>query len=159
MVELVRLLALLEVVEGAEADRLLGRLPLGVGGEEDHLGRGGVSLGRPQHVEPVAVRHSQIRDDEVEHFLGEELRGRGDAVGFEHAVASLAQQQGQRAPRRKLVVDDQEVGHRQAASSGNSNVTRVPRPGSESISIRPPCATTMRSAMVRPSPLPFGLPE
>ena len=34
----------------------------------------------------------------------------------------------------------------------------MPRPGSESISIRPPCAPMMRSAIVRPSPLPFGLP-
>jgi transposase len=47
----------------------------------------------------------------------------------------------------------------QAVSSGNSSVTRVPRPGSESISMRPPWAATMRSAMLRPRPLPSGLPE
>src|SRR2546422_3895515 len=109
---------------------------------------------------PYTTLFRSIGDDEVEDLLREALRRGGDAVGLEHTVASLAEQQGQRAPRRRLVVDDQQAGHRQAAaSSGNSSVTRVPRPGLESISMRPPCAPTMRSAMVRPRPLPFGLPE
>ena len=158
-IELFRLLALLEVVQRAEADRLLGRLPLRVGGQQDHLGRGSMRLGRPQHVEAIAVRHPEIGDDEVEDLPGQELGRGGDAIGLDHVVAPLAEQQGQRAPRRRLVVHDQQVGHGQATSSGNSSVTRVPRPGAESISMRPPWAATMRSAMVRPRPLPFGLPE
>ncbi len=159
VIELVRLLALLEVVEGAEADRFLGRLPLRVRGEQDHLGRSRVVLRGAEHVQAVSVRHPQIGDDQVEHFLGQVLRRGGDAVGLDDVVPPPAQQQGQRAARRRLVVHDQQASHAQAASSGNSSVTRVPRPGSDSISMRPPWAATMRSAIVRPSPLPLGLPE
>ena len=157
-IELVRLLTLLEVVERPEPDRLLGGFPLRVGGEQDHLGGGRMRLGGAEHVETVAVRHAQVGDDEVEDLLRQTLGRRGDAVGFQHAVAALAEQQSQGASRRGLVVDDQQVRHAHTAARGNRSVTRVPRPGSESISIRPPWAATMRSAMVRPSPLPLGLP-
>ncbi len=159
VIELVWLLAFLEVVQRPEADGLLGGFPLGVGGEQDHFGRRGMGLGRPQHVQAVAVRHAEIGDDEVEDFLREALGRGGDAVGLQDAMAALAEEQRQGGSRRGLVVHDQEVCHGQAASSGNSMVTRVPSPGSESIWIRPPCAETMRSAMVRPSPVPLGLPE
>ena len=77
--QLVGLAALLEVVERAELDRLLGRLPARVGGEQDHVGLGAVRLGRPQHVEAVAVGHPQIRHDHVEGLVGQRLDGRGDA--------------------------------------------------------------------------------
>ena len=159
MVQLVGVLPLLEVIERPEPDRFLGRFPLGVGGEEDDLGPGGVRLRSPQHVQAVAVRHAEIGDDEVEDFLGERLGGGRGAVGLGHAVAALAQQERQRAARRGLVVHDKQVRHGHAASHGKSSVTRVPPPGALSISMRPPCAATMRSAMARPSPLPFGLLE
>ena len=159
MMQLVRLLAFLEVVERAEPDRLLGRLPSGVRGEQDDLGLGGVGLDRAEHVEPVAVRHPEIGDDQIEDLIAEALHGGGDALGLEHAVAPLAEEQREGGPRRRLVVHDQKVGHPQVPSTGNSSVTRVPRPGAESTSMRPPCAATMRSAMVRPRPLPLALPE
>src|SRR5437667_376891 len=108
---------------------------------------------------PGHERARRPRGRVVDGLRREVLRRGADAVAPEHAVASLAEQQGQRAPRRRLVVHDQQVRHAQAASRGNNSVTRVPWPGAESISIRPPCAATMRSAIVRPSPLPFGLPE
>src|SRR5256885_5468820 len=58
MMQLVRLLAFLEVVERAEPDRLLGRLPSGVRGEQDDLGLGGVGLDRAEHVEPRSEEHT-----------------------------------------------------------------------------------------------------
>src|SRR5262249_43242708 len=102
---------------------------------------------------------SQIRDDEVEHLLREPFRRAGDVRRLGHAMPAFAKQEGQRRSRRGLVVDDEQVSHRHAASTGSSSVTRVPWPGSESMSILPPCAATIRSAIVSPNPLPFGLAE
>src|SRR4029450_7883036 len=98
-----------------------------------------------QHVQALAVGHAEIRHHEVEHLLGEALRRRGDAVGLQDAMAALAQEEGEGGARRGLVVDNQEMRHGQAASRGKSMVTRVPRLGSESMWMRPPCADTMRS--------------
>src|SRR5919198_3273504 len=118
-----------------------------------------MGLGRAQDVEAIAIGHAQVRDDEVEDVLGQPLRRRGDTIRLEDAMTALAKEQRKGGAGGRLVVNDQQVRHGQAASSGNSRVTRVPRPTSESISMRPPCAATMRSAMVSPRPLPCCLPE
>src|SRR2546426_7314090 len=41
-----------------------------------------------QHVEAVAIRHPQIRHDEVEHLVRESLRRAGDVLGLGHAMRS-----------------------------------------------------------------------
>src|SRR2546422_5486333 len=46
---------------------------------------------------PYTTLFRSIGDDEVEDLLREALRRGGDAVGLEHTVASLAEQQGQRS--------------------------------------------------------------
>ncbi len=94
VIELVGLLSLLEVVERAEADRFLGRLPLRVRGEQNDLGFGRVGLGRSQDVEAIAIGHAQIGHDEID-----------------DAVSPFPQQERQGAPRRRLVVHDQEMRH------------------------------------------------
>jgi len=90
VIELVGLAAFLKIVERTEADRLLRRLPSGVGGEQDHLGVGRLGFHRPQHVEPIPVRHPKVGDDDIEHVFADALRAGGDTVGLDHAVAALA---------------------------------------------------------------------
>src|SRR5262249_36505389 len=58
-----------------------------------------------------------------------------------------------------LVVDDQDGGAHAALASGTSISTRKPVPGVLAAVIRPPCASTVRLAMARPSPVPEGLSE
>ena len=159
MKKLLGLLALLEVVERAEPDRLLRGLPLRVGGQQDHLRRVGLRPRRLQDVQSVAVGHPQIGHHQVERLLGQPLRRARDTVGLLHAMPAPAKQERERRPSRRLVVDDEQVRHRHAASMGNRIVTRVPPPGAASMSMRPPCAVTIRSAIVRPRPLPFGFAE
>ena len=112
MEELIRLPPLLEVVEGAEPDGLLRRFPAGIGGQEDDIGIGPGGLDRPQHLEAVAVGHAEIGHDEVEGVLGEALEGLGHALGLGDAMATLAQEQSEGAPRRGLVVHDQDARQR-----------------------------------------------
>ncbi len=106
--QLVGLPAFLEVVDGPELDRFLGRLPAGVRGEEDDVGVRAVGPGGPEDVQPVAVRHAEIRHDDLEGLIGEGLDRDPDPLGLRHSVAALPEQQRQGGPGRGFVIDDQD---------------------------------------------------
>ena len=104
-------------------------------------------------VQRVALREVQVRRKEVEHGHAERL-GQRDERGNGARVSSHG-------------LDDQDriavhapggwCGASPAASSsrtGSRIVNCVPRPGSESSSILPPCPSTIRLTVGRPSPVP-----
>jgi hypothetical protein len=51
-----------------------------------------VGPGGPQHVQAVAVRHAEIRHDDLEGLVGEGLDRGPDAVGLRHPVVALPEQ-------------------------------------------------------------------
>jgi hypothetical protein len=110
--QFVGLAPLLEVVAGTELDGFLGRLPAGVRGEQDHVGVGAVRPRGPEDVEAVAVRHAEIRHDHVERVVRERLEGGGHARDLGDPVTPLLQQEPERGPRGRLVIDDQNGRHR-----------------------------------------------
>jgi hypothetical protein len=109
--QLVGLTALLEVVEGAEPDRLLRRLPARVRREEDDVGLGAVPFGRAEHVQAVAVRHPQVGHDDVEDAVRERRRRGLEPLRLRDLMAPLLQQERQRLPRRLLVVHHENRSH------------------------------------------------
>ncbi len=109
--EPVGLLPLLEVVEGAEAHRFLGRLPTGVGGQQDHVRVRAPGLRGLQDVEPEPVGHPEVGDDDVERIGAERARRGRHRVGLADQMAAVPEQQAERQPGGWLVVDDQDGGH------------------------------------------------
>ena len=110
--QFVRLAPLLEVVAGAELDRFLRRLPPRIRREQDHVGVRAVRPGGPEDVEAVAVRHAEIRHDHVERIVGERLDRGGHALHLGDPMTPLPQEEPERGPGGRLVIDNENGRHR-----------------------------------------------
>src|SRR4029077_5265132 len=117
------------------------------------------TLDRAQQVQAGRPVQVQVGDDQM---IGpasevlERLVGRERGV---HLVPATAEQTLDGNADGALVVDDQDRGTHAALAGGTSMSTRKPLPGVLAAVIRPPCASTVRFAMARPSPVPLGFSE
>src|SRR5690606_31160042 len=160
------------VVEGADRRGGVQRA-----GDHEHGERGPAAAHLADQVDAGAAGHVHVRDDEVER-VGLEPRDRvRDARSLDGDRAPAAHGAGDRVAHRALVVRDEDAtagedgggfrsGHGSgvpcrvpeaqpaAAWRGSRIVKRAPPPPASDASIVPPCASTMRLEMARPSPVP-----
>src|ERR1019366_4927051 len=162
---------------GSRLERLDRRLRGRVRRDHDD-GQIGVRLTRfLEDVEAAAIRHLEVRHHEVWRRGGE--RGQAfDAAGRRRdAVARFLEKDREHIPDAGLVIDDEKAGAvfgrhetsvvaRSGAAGalapcagparGSEMETVVPRPGVVSTRIAPPCSSTIRWTIARPSPVPPG---
>ena len=93
-------------------------------------------LGRAEHVETVAVGHAEVRHDDFEGRVGENLDRLAHIAGFADPIPALLQQEGHGGARGRLVLDEEDR-RSSAHASGRRIVKHVPRPGVDSTSICP----------------------
>ena len=117
-----------------------------------------------QRFEAVEPRHLLIEHDGVVLAAVTKAIQPGLAVGgFVHLVAGRFERQAHHVPDMGFVVDDRAASHGPAAlasvperltDSRTVNVNVDPRPGSDWTVSRPPCPSTIRREIVKPSPAP-----
>ena len=118
--ELLDLEGLGDVVEGAQLDRPDGGVDGSEGGDGDDVG-GGMHLAHlAQQVEPIEVRHLDVRDHQVDAALLDPLDARPRAAGGLDPEALVLQLLAQVVAHGGVVVDHQDhrAGLRRAARAG-----------------------------------------
>ena len=156
--ELADIERLVDVVVGAEIERLdLFRFPLARRQNDDrHIG----PFARPpDDVLSVAIRQSEIEQNDVWRFGSDALHAFSDCAGACHFVVVGFERGLEKAQDCRLIVNDQYVklgAHVAWLSRGNVMIKRAPRPPSTGLSavMLPPCASMMPLAIARPSPVP-----
>ena len=160
---------LLHEVEGAEPGRLDRRLDRAVAREHDDRAVQRVLLvPLAQQRDAVHVGHPDVEQHEVG-LLARGRAARGSRVGRDLDLVALFREDfREQPPDVSLVVDDQNSRRTHAfsllasarrasrATAGNVMRTLAPPCGALSTSTCPPCSSTIRRTMARPSPVPFG---
>ncbi len=144
---------LLEEIEGAETGRLHGGVDGGVPRHHDHDGVGRRFHDLRQQIESASVREPDVEQHEIV-GLAELRSGLRDGSGLIHLIAFAPQRARDTRANVGLVVRHED-GHRvPAGPSGNRIRNVVPRSGFGSTATVPSWSFTIRSTIVRPSPLP-----
>src|SRR3954471_781550 len=155
------------VAAGFAGLRLIAGQRVGGNGDDRHLGQGGYGADAAGRLVTVDRRQLDIHQNEVGLFA----LGGGDALQavhrLDHLVAGARQQVADDLPIVLGVLDHQNALAHAApisspASSSATSSTRIgrltrkvaPCPGSDSTEIAPPCISTMRLEIARPSPVP-----
>src|SRR6267142_2598466 len=153
------------IIKRAHLHRIDGRLDRALAGhhDADHVG---IDLHRlTDQCDAVDDRHHQIRQEHIK-YLGPQRPERLLAVTKAHGFIALRNQGfDEDVLEFRLVINHQNSSyvtgrHNKFAAApfavaGNNIWTVVPRPISLSISIDPPCSSTMRRQMAIPSPVPL----
>ncbi len=152
---------LLDEIERAEARRLDRGLDCPVPGQHDHRETQHVLLGPfAQQRDAVGVGHPDVQQHEVR-LLACAGAARGGGIGRRlDLVAFLGEDLAQQPADVGLVVDDENSRRTHARSllaAGSVMEMRAPPCGTFSSSTWPPCSSTIRRTIARPSPVPFGL--
>jgi len=135
-VELLDLHGLREVVIGAELHRLDGRGHLLEARHHDHLRLLGEGLELAQDLDPLLLRHPHVEDHDVVRCLREPLERRGAVGDALHVVPLAPELAHHELAQVALVVGDQHADL--ATHAGSTTRKRLPLPGREVTSIRPP---------------------
>jgi len=109
--EVVDIKVLLDVVVGPLAHRGQGRLPGSEGGQEDDSRLRRRLLHAPEQLDPVHARHLQIRDDEVEFLLPDDLQRRGPVVCRGDLVPRTGEHDVEHVLHAPVVVDNENPFH------------------------------------------------
>src|SRR5262249_48707997 len=111
----------------------------------------------PEDVHARAGAEAEVGDHEVHARAAEPLERLLDRARRVDLVPARRQQALDRDPDRALVVDDEDAGLHDAASPASGRrISNAVAPGRLASVIVPPCASTMRFAIARPSPVPDG---
>ncbi len=152
-----------EVVEGAALHRL-DRVRHGVlRRDHDDDEPGDLRSRDPlQHVETAQVRHPDVENGDVDVAAGQGGEGVGAGRDGLDVVPGLRQGGAEHQPDRFFVVGDEDSCHDQirplvASATGRLTRKRVPRPGSLSTPMVPPCWATRCSVTASPRPVPLFL--
>ena len=144
-----------EVVVCAAAGRLDRRHQRAVGAHHDDRQVWPARLHARQQIEPVAVGHDDIGDDEVALAVGDPVpQGRG-LVGRAHGVALACQRAGQDGANRAIVVGDQDgrpAHHRPRLRRAAARSRNSVAPGRLSTVTTPPWSSTILATRARPRP-------
>src|SRR3989441_92886 len=151
-VELLDLHGLGEVVVGAELHRLDRRGDLLEAGHHDHLRMLGEGLELAQDLDTLLLRHLHVEDHDVVRRRHEPLERRGAVADAVHVVPLARELAHDELAQVALVVGDQEPDL--ATHAGSTTRKRLPLPGREVPSIRPPWSVTIPWAMASPRPVP-----
>jgi hypothetical protein len=137
---------LLDVVEGSALDGLDGGVERAVRAHQNHLRLGRVGLDAREQADAVRVGQAQVNEDEVERAGGQKRLGVAHRPGRRHLPALLAEDEFERAPHTRLVVNHENsvVAHAQLPSAPAGRETRivVPSPGRLVTAISPRCSST-----------------
>ena len=107
--------------------------------ERTTIGDAGPAAEAADHLDAVDAGEAEVEDDEVRVLAGGEVERRLAGRGEVDVVAACAKVRVQRTEDLRLVVDDQDPGHRAAFSR---TTTVSPPPGVSSTSIEPFIAST-----------------
>src|SRR4029079_10425194 len=112
------------------------------------------------HVLTVAIRQTEIEQDDVRRLGGNEFNTFGNRSGTCHFIIIGFKGWPEKPQDRRFVVYDENPdfsAHLGVLSRGTVMMTRAPRPlpTGLSASIVPPCASIMPFAMARPRPVPW----
>ena len=157
-IQLGRLAGLRHIGVGAELHGLHGGRDGAVSGEEDHLGRQGHLLDLLEDLHPSELGHLEIQDEDVEFLVLELVKRLPPMRGHVGAVALPPELGLQHPGKILLIVGNQNpdlalfVAHHPLSliwpfAAGSWIRTTVPFPSTEWISIRPPWALTIPSAI------------
>ncbi|MGC4085265.1 MAG: hypothetical protein QM736_24880 [Vicinamibacterales bacterium] len=147
----------LEEVERTDARRFHGIGNRRVPRDHDDRHRGVARANRPQQVDTVSVRQTHVEDIEIGALSLPVLREAGGVRAHGHPMAFSLENQSQRRPDVRLVVDDRNVARTRHVSAGSVTRNAAP-PRTPAIGVRsPPHASALRRAIDRPSPMPPGL--
>ena len=106
--------------------RTLAASPLSPRHDEDRRRAGGAHLAGDR--EPVRAGHRQVEQDEVRALLAEAPDGGQAVVGRDDLVALGADERGDGADHRRVVVDDEDAEGRRLAITAARPIRRPPRP-------------------------------
>src|SRR3954453_1215776 len=146
--ELLGLGVLQEIAERARVERAEDALAVRERREHDDAGVGVRVDDALRGLDAVHDRHRQVHEDDVRPGVAGErdrlraVRGRPDDLD----VAGAVEQLGEPGPHDGVVLGEQHTDH----ATGTSRLTRVPRPGSESMSSLPPASRAMSASTRRP---------
>src|SRR6266699_2187231 len=148
---------------GARAQRGEDILVKVEGGQDQHAHGRGVRGGGdlPGRLDSVHARHLDIHQDEVGFLAPGEFDGLGAGGRFADRgqVRCGVHENAEATANQGLVVGDQNTdGHAPVPASGNTAVTRKPRPGSGAARNCPPYMPTRSRIPVMPCPAAAGLP-
>ena len=154
---------LLHEVEGADLHRLDGRVNRPEGRHEDDRRARLNGPRRAEHVHAVGAAHAKVGQHDVELAVLQPLDGGRPVAGLLHVVAGVGQRADEALAERIVIVDHQNASHLHylptlPTDGTTGSVTRkvAPRPGAETASIRPSCASTTLRTIARPRPVPCG---
>ena len=132
-----------EKVVGAGADGGDRRIDAAKGGDEHHRHVGAIGDDALAQLEAVHAAHVEVGDDDVEVGGGERGERGVGAVGELDGVATAAEPAGEKIAHAGVVLDDEQPRlHAAASTSGRWMAKQLPRPGSLSAEIQPPCSRT-----------------
>src|SRR6185295_14521136 len=95
------------------------------------------------------------QDGVIDRAVAEAIEPGLSVGGLVDLIAGRFERQPHHLPDVRFVVDDEKLHDADLSeASGTVNVKVDPRPGSDWTLRRPPCPSTMRREMVRPSPAP-----
>ena len=105
-------------IDGAGAQRLNCGVEIGIGRDEDGVGKeaDGPLLGQP--VDAILARHDIVEDHDVEPALVEHARGFVRVGRLLHMLAARPQRSHEKIAHPGLVIDDQDRGLREGAELG-----------------------------------------
>src|SRR5262249_28877132 len=133
----------------------------GVGGDgDDGSGtQGRVALDAARRLVAIDHRKVDVHQDQIGPLLLCQLDALLPVRGLDQLIAGGAQKVAQDGAVVLLVFDDKDaLAHaaplRSSVLTGNSTWKVEPRPSSDFTQMRPPCNSTMRLAIARPTPVP-----
>ncbi len=148
--ELVELERFDDVIGGALAKRLYGRLHRSEGRDQDEESLRLEYVRLAQQIHAAQSRHDDIADDQVETLIRHDGQRFFCAPGRADAVAILLQTPGERVLNRALIVDNEDRSThansseaRGSCSNGSTTVNAEPTPGWLSTDSSPPCCRTI----------------
>src|SRR6266404_887260 len=150
-----------EIVIAAGGTRLglVARQRIGSDGDHRNGFQRRIGLDAPRRLVAVHHRHLDVHQDQVGLVLGRLCNALDAVMCFDHVVAGHAQKIAQDLAIVFGVFDNEYLLAHAASSIGaaliGTETLKVePEPSSDSTEMRPPCSSTMRREIDRPSPVP-----
>lgn len=111
----------------------------------------------PRDLDAVAIRQTEVEDDDIRMNGGGRRQGGTGASRFEDCEGLSPQHNAQKTPDRVIIIYDEyadALGTHRDHPMGMRTLTTMPPPSCWAAQIRPLWASTNPLAMVRPSPVP-----